>query len=99
MPTNADTRAILTELQRLVEDNAITWSEINIKHDGTEVDSIQGYHGAVPDWSITAVRFERHGQVGYDGAAAAFHMFTVVHLTQELAKAMVDQAVTKMKEP
>lgn len=95
--STSDTPAILAELQQLVEANVITWSAIDFKHDGSGVDSVQGYHGSVPDWSITVARFERHGQVGYDGAAAAFHRFTVVHLTQELAKAMVDQAVARME--
>jgi hypothetical protein len=98
MPTNTDTPSVLAELQQLVEANVITWSAIEFKHDGSEVDSAQGYHGAVPDWSITVVCFERNGQVGYDGAAAAFRQFTVVHLTPELAKAMVDQAVARTKE-
>ncbi len=98
MSTNADTPSVLAELQQLVEANTITWSTIDLKHSGSEVDSAQGYHGAVPDWSITVVRFERHGQVGYDGAAAAFRRFTVVHLTQELARAMVDQAVARTEE-
>jgi hypothetical protein len=95
-----DTTAILAEIQHLVDDGAITWTALVIPHERAEVDKAQGYHGTTGDWSITVIRFERDGQVGYDGAAASLQQFSLVHLTPGLAKAMVEQAVARTeKEP
>ena len=93
-----DTTAILAELQRLIDDGAIAWTAIAIPREKDEIDKAQGYHGTAEGWSITVVRFERDGLVGYDGAAASIRDFNLIHLTLGLARAMVEQAVARTEE-
>jgi hypothetical protein len=93
-----DTTARIAELQKLIDDGAIRWTALSFKDNCVGVECAQGYHGTTAGWSITVVRFERDGQVGYDGAAASLREFSLIHLTPGLAQVMVEQAVARTEK-